>query len=314
MAERKKFTLHDDYAEYLFCEGTNFNAYDYLGAHRVGKKSFVFRVWAPNADNVFVCGDFNGWNADIPMERSQSGIWSVKLTNIDFGVGSRYKYIIDRSGRRFYKADPYAMHSEIPAGGASFFAEPKHTWRDKKYMDSIKDNAGYYLNGEVPPKPMNVYEVHLGSWRRHWDGSYLSYTELADQLADYASEMGYTHVELLPIAEHPFDGSWGYQVTGYFAPTSRYGTPQDFMYLVDRLHQAGVGVIIDWVPAHFPRDEHGLARFDGTLLYECKEERMASHPEWGTLIFDYEMPEVQSFLISSAALFFDTSTAFASTP
>ena len=299
MPLNKDFSLHDDFAEYLFGIGENYKAQEYLGAHRVGEHSFVFRVWAPNADKVYLCGDFNGWGADIPMHRSESGIWAVLFENAGFGTGSRYKFLIERDGRRFYKSDPYAFSSEIPAGGSSRFAEPSFDWNDKAHMDSIKDNAPYFLRDEMPPKPMNIYEVHLGSWRRHWDGSFLSYYEAADQLADYAVGMGYTHVELLPVAEHPLDASWGYQVCGYYAPTSRFGPPEGFMYLVDRLHRSGIGVILDWVPAHFPKDEHGLFEFDGGPLYEYSGRRK-EHPSWGTRCFDVARNQVRSFLISNA--------------
>lgn len=304
---RDKTLLRSEYAEYLFGQGTNFKAQEYLGAHRVAGRSFVFRVWAPNADMVYVCGDFNNWRDDIKMERSKSGsgIWAIILDDIDFDIDSRYKFIVERGGKRVFKADPYALRSEVHTGASSLFAEPNHSWQDGEYMSALKENAKYYLKDKLPPKPVNVYEVHLGSWKRHDDGSYLSYRELADELAEYAREMGYTHIELLPIAEHPFDGSWGYQICGYFAPTSRFGAPSDFMYFVDKLHQNGVGVILDWVPAHFPKDEHGLYEFDGSPLYEYSGKDRMEHAGWGTRFFDVARTQVQSFLISNALYWFE---------
>ena len=213
--------------------------------------------------------------------------------------GALYKYAVTGAdGQTVLKADPFAAHCETgPATASKVWSLEGYVWRDRSYLRRRAERDVYRA-------PMSIYEVHLGSWRRPETGLPW-YRSVADELADYCREMHYTHVELLPVTEYPYDGSWGYQVTGYYAPTSRYGTPQDFMYFVDKLHRAGIGVIMDWVPAHFPKDAHGLARFDGTRLYECKEARMAEHPEWGTLIFDYAMPEVQSFLISSAMLFFD---------
>ena len=293
----------DQLAEYLFHQGTNYRSYAYLGAHRLRGGGYVFRVWAPNADAVFLTGDFNGWGDDTPMEKQPGGVWTASLPEARFGEGGKYKFLIERSGVRRYKADPYAFCSETGDKTASVYcALDGYEWRDGAYMESRSRNRAE--DDAMPPLPVNIYEVHLGSWRRPETGLPW-YRSIADELADYCREMHYTHVELLPVTEYPYDGSWGYQVTGYYAPTSRYGTPQDFMYFVDKLHRAGIGVIMDWVPAHFPKDAHGLARFDGTRLYECKEARMAEHPEWGTLIFDYAMPEVQSFLISSAMLFFD---------
>lgn len=213
--------------------------------------------------------------------------------------GALYKYAVTGpDGQTVLKADPFAAHCETgPATASKVWSLEGYVWHDRSYLRRRAERDVYRA-------PMSIYEVHLGSWRRPETGLPW-YRSVADELADYCREMHYTHVELLPVTEYPYDGSWGYQVTGYYAPTSRYGTPQDFMYFVDKLHRAGIGVIMDWVPAHFPKDAHGLARFDGTRLYECKEARMAEHPEWGTLIFDYAMPEVQSFLISSAMLFFD---------
>ncbi len=289
-------------AEYLFHEGTNFRSYDYMGAHRVGS-SFVFRVWAPNADKVYLCGDFNSWRKSNPMKKaSKGGIWELTLpASAGFGVGSKYKYIIERNGSDFYKADPYVFFSETLAHTASIFYDIEgYKWHDRGYLKK-RAEYGKYLMSDIPiSKPMNVYEVHLGSWKRHEDGSYYTYSELADELSDYVLEMGYTHIELLPIAEHPFDGSWGYQVCGYYAPTSRFGTPFDFMNFVDTFHQKGLGVILDWVPAHFPKDAHGLYEFDGGPCYEYQGEDRMEHKSWGTRVFDVGRNEVQSFLISNA--------------
>ncbi|MBO4277661.1 MAG: 1,4-alpha-glucan branching protein GlgB [Clostridia bacterium] len=293
------------YAEHLFGEGTNFKAYEYLGAHRVSGQTFVFRVWAPNADRVFVCGDFNSWRDDLPMEKNESGIWVRVLENLDFGECSRYKFIVDGGGKRVYKCDPYARFSEIPAGGASLFSEPEYVWHDNLHMEYIKGHAEYFLRDKMPPVPMNVYEVHLGSWKRGYGGAFLNYREIADDLSEYAVAMGYTHVELLPVAEHPFDGSWGYQVCGYYAPTSRFGKPEDLKYFIDTMHTHGVGVILDWVPAHFPKDEHGLCEFDGGPLYEYQGVDRMEVPGWGTRRFDVARTQVQSFLISNALYWLD---------
>lgn len=293
-------SARSDYAEYLFGTGNNYFAEDYLGAHKTEDGRFVFRVWAPHADNVFLCGDFNNWNADRPMQKSQSGIWEYILDDASFGVGSRYKFIIDRAGNRFYKSDPFAFSSETLVNTASLFAEPKFDWTDKAYLDSRKYAVDMLKVDRLPPEPMNVYEVHLGSWKRHEDGSYLSYRELADDLSAYVKDMGYTHIEIMPVSEHPFDGSWGYQVCGYFAPTSRFGAPEDFMYFVNKMHSCGIGVIMDWVPAHFPKDAHGLYEFDGAPLYEYKGKDRMENAGWGTRCFDVGDDHVRSFLISNA--------------
>ena len=292
--------LRSGFAEYLFGEGTNFKAQEYLGAHRVSGQTFVFRVWAPNAECVFVCGDFNGWGDSVPMEKNQTGIWAVMIDIPGFGEGSKYKFIVESGGRRVFKCDPYARCSEVPAGACSIFSEPDYEWGDADYMERLRGNAGYYLHDRIPPKPMNIYEVHLGSWKRGAGNSYLSYHELADELSVYVSAMGYTHIELLPVAEHPYDGSWGYQVCGYFAPTSRFGSPRDFKYFVDTMHKNGIGVILDWVPAHFPKDEHGLMDFDGGHLYEYSGDDRIENPGWGTRCFDVARNQVRSFLISNA--------------
>lgn len=293
----------DQLAEYLFHQGTNYRSYAYLGAHRLRGGGYVFRVWAPNADAVFLTGDFNGWGDDTPMEKQPGGVWTASLPEARFGEGGKYKFLIERSGVRRYKADPYAFCSETGDKTASVYcALDGYEWRDGAYMESRRNRAE---DDAMPPLPVNIYEVHLGSWKRRPDGSYLTYRELADELSAYAADMGYTHVELMPVAEHPFDGSWGYQVCGYYAPTSRFGTPQDFMYFVDTMHARGLGVILDWVPAHFPKDAHGLYEFDGGPLYEYQGADRQEHREWGTRAFDVGRTEVQSFLVSNALFWFD---------
>lgn len=281
-----------------FHNGSAHDAWRTFGCHEVEPGLRRFAVWAPHAQRVSLVGDFNGWDVDAhPMTRLTDGTWVTCVEGLR--DGALYKYCITGAdGRQVLKADPFAAHCETgPATASKVWTIEGFHWRDGTYL---RRRAGR----DVFRTPMSIYELHLGSWR--CDGDALPwYRAIAEELAAYCTDMGYTHVELLPVTEYPYDGSWGYQVTGYFAPTSRYGTPQDFMYFIDTLHRAGVGVIIDWVPAHFPRDAHGLANFDGTRLFECKEQRMAEHPEWGTLIFDYDMPEVQSFLVSSAMLFFD---------
>ena len=279
---------------YLFHEGTNAKAYEFMGAHPAGKNGVVFRVWAPKARAVFVAGDFNSWNPDAsPMKKISDGVWECTAEGVS--KYDAYKYLIKtEDGREFYKADPYAFHAETRPGTASkYYGEPEFGWTDKAWMKKRKNKSIY-------SSPVNIYEVHAGSWQLYDDGNPLSYRDLADRLVPYAAEMGYTHIELLPVMEHPFDGSWGYQVTGYFAPTSRYGTPEDFAYFVDRAHKAGIGVILDWVPAHFPKDAFGLYEFDGTACYEYKDPKKGEHYQWGTRVFDYGKTEVQSFLCSSA--------------
>ena len=266
---------------YLFREGTLFRAYEKLGARvapgRADRPAGTeFAVWAPNAAAVSVVGDFNGWQpATHPLEArgDTSGIWSGFIAGI--GEGTLYKYHIASRHNGFHveKSDPYAFHCETPPRTASVVWDLAYEWGDREWMQ--KRAAANSLSA-----PWTIYEVHLGSWRRGENNRYLTYRELAHALGDYIIETGFTHVELMPVMEHPFYGSWGYQVTGYFAPTSRYGTPQDFMYLIDHLHQRGIGVILDWVPSHFPSDEHGLAYFDGTHLYEHADPRQGFHPEW----------------------------------
>ena len=294
----EKYVPSDDI--YLFNTGNAQRAYITLGCHYIPECALHrFCVWAPHAHEVSVVGDFNGWDGSAtPMCRRDDGVWCAFVPGLK--DGDIYKYrVVSAEGREVLKADPFAFHAETGPGTASKVWEIEGwDWQDGKYMSRRASR-------DALRSPMSIYEVHLGSWRLHNGEVYPNYRRVADELADYCLQMGYTHVELLPVTEYPFEGSWGYQVTGYFAPTSRYGTPQDFMYFVDKLHSEGIGVIVDWVPAHFPRDEHGLRLFDGTPCFECSERRMAEHPDWGTMIFDYGKPQVQSFLVSSAMFFFD---------
>ena len=285
---------NDNLPLYLFHEGTNAKAYEYLGAHKSGRDSVTFRVWAPNAAAVYVAGDFNGWQSgESPMQKVSKGVWECEIKGVK--QFDAYKYLIRaKDGREFYKADPYAFHAETRPGTASkYYGDLNFKWSDTSWLKKRKERNIY-------SSPVNIYEVHIGSWQLYEDGNPLTYRDLADRLVPYAVEMGYTHIEMLPVMEYPFDGSWGYQVTGYFAPTSRYGTPDDFAYLVDKAHKAGIGIILDWVPAHFPKDAFGLYEFDGTPCYEYTDPKKREHYQWGTRIFDYEKNEVQSFLCSSA--------------
>ena len=296
----KEKMLKDDVALYLFHQGNSIKAYDYLGSHRIGDNKVVFRVWAPNAQQVSVIGEFNGWDADKNKLRkiNEAGVWEGVAENVK--VFDNYKYAITtRRGDIINKCDPHAFHCETRPNNASKYYElGGYEWGDEKWCEERKKRNVY-------SSPMNIYEVHAGSWKTHEDGSFYSYRELADELAPYVKDMGYTHVEFMPLSEYPFDGSWGYQVTGYFAATSRYGTPEDLMYLVDTMHKNGIGVILDWVPAHFPRDAHGLAEFDGTCLYEYSDPMKGEHKEWGTKVFDFGRTEVVSFLMSSANFWLD---------
>ena len=291
---------------YLFGEGRHYQLYHKLGAHPYtyrGQDGYYFAVWAPHATAVSLVGDFNAWNPDAtPMKPvADSGIYELFVPGL--GVGQLYKFAITtHTGTILFKADPYAFSAEYRPGTASVTADIRgFKWNDSKWMESRA--------GTDPVKaPISIYEVHLGSWKKknrpEKDG-YYTYMEAAHELADYVLEMGYTHVELMGIAEHPYDGSWGYQVTGYFAPTSRYGTPAEFMYFVNYLHKKGIGVILDWVPAHFPKDAHGLADFDGQALYEYADPRKGEHPDWGTKVFDYAKNEVSNFLIANALYWLD---------
>ncbi len=264
-------------------------AYSFLGCHKTAT-GFVFRVWAPHAKRVSLVGDFTDWDAAaIPMQRDANGIWTAESPHAK--EYDKYKYRIDGE-RRVYKSDPYAFHAATRPETDSKVYVPEFSWQDAAYMAGRTTRA-------PETKPMLIYEVHLGSWRRYVDGNYFSYRDHARELVNYVKEMGYTHIELMPIAEHPFDPSWGYQVTGYYAPTARYGSPADFAYFVNTCHRAGIGVILDWVGAHFPKDESGLAAFDGTFCYEYADPLKREHPDWNTLIFDYGRPEVASFLISN---------------
>ena len=302
----KNTKLYDgisEFALYLFGEGTNYQAYDMLGAHpykKDGAAGYRFAVWAPNAASVCVTGTFNDWDVLLnPMEQiGDTGVWYTFIPNI--AEGCMYKFAItDKDGTLHYKADPYAFYAELRPGTASVTADISHyKWNDKKWETKKRKQAPY-------DQPMLIYEVHPGSWRRGKNGEFLTYRQLAETLVPYVKDMGYTHIELMPISEHPFDGSWGYQTTGYYAATSRYGTCDDFMYFVDYCHQNDISVILDWVPAHFPRDAYGLRQFDGTPLYEYADPRIGEHKEWGTLVFDYTKNQVVSFLISNAYFWFD---------
>ena len=287
--------------QYLFGQGNHYEIYEKMGAHKVtvdGVSGVYFAVWAPHARRVAVVGDFNGWDFEANyMERQEPmGIYTCFVPGVD--VGDLYKFCIEtQQGKRIFKADPYANYAELRPGTASRVADISHLkWTDDAWMENRKtwDNR---------TNPMSIYEVHMGSWMRHpgtEDEGFYTYREFAEAITKYVKDMGYTHVELMGIAEHPFDGSWGYQVTGYYAPTSRYGTPEDFAYMINYLHRNKIGVILDWVPAHFPRDAHGLADFDGTPTYEYADPRKGEHPDWGTKIFDYGKPEVKNFLIANA--------------
>ncbi|MDE3096761.1 MAG: 1,4-alpha-glucan branching protein GlgB [Chloroflexota bacterium] len=298
-------TLLTDDDLYLFNEGSHLRLYDHLGAHPMsvgGKAGTHFAVWAPNAERVSVMGDFNGWSKDGPdlRPRGRSGIWEGFVAGVGAGAVYKYRIASRQRGYRVEKADPLAFLAEAPPRTGSVVWDLAYDWGDAAWMAAR--GARNRLDA-----PIAIYEVHLGSWRRNMaEGARpLTYRELAAELADYAAEMGFTHVEFLPVMEHPFFGSWGYQTTGYYAPTARYGTPQDLMYLVDTLHQRGIGVIFDWVPSHFPTDEHGLGYFDGTHLYEHADARQGFHPDWKSFIFNYGRPEVRSFLLSNALFWLD---------
>jgi 1,4-alpha-glucan branching enzyme len=304
MSQPPIISLLNDDDLYLFNQGSHFRLYEKLGAHLIAGENTgtYFAVWAPDAEQVFVLGDFNQWHRDSHalMPKGQSGIWEGFFP--DMGKGALYKYrIVSRfNGYRVDKADPLSIFNEVPPKTASIVWDLDYTWGDREWM------ANRHQRNRLD-KPMAIYEMHLGSWRRiEQEGNRsLSYRELAPQLADYLQKLDYTHVEFMPVMDHPFFGSWGYQITGFFAPSGNFGTPQDLMYLIDYLHQRGIGVILDWVPSHFPSDEHGPAFFDGTHLYEHADSRQGYHPEWNSFIFNYGRNEVRSFLISNALFWLD---------
>ena len=299
MTEEKTWANISRFQTYLFNSGDNFKSYEMLGSHKVkidGVDGWRFAVWAPKAVSVRVVGDFNDWNGyDKMLERIEtSGVWYGFFTDIEEGM--LYKYAIEaEDGETYYKADPYAVKSELSPGTASVTKDisNNYKWGDKAWISARGKNS-------TLTEPMNIYEIHIGSWKIHDDGSFYTYRELADELVPYVKKMGYTHIELMPITEYPFDGSWGYQVTGFFSATTRYGESEDLKYLIDKCHKNHIGIIMDWVPAHFPRDAHGLRMFDGTPVYEYADPRLGEHKDWGTMVFDYSKSEVISFLISSA--------------
>lgn len=292
--DEKQWAGISEFQLYLYNEGTNFQSYTLLGAHKI-KTGWRFAVWAPNAKAVALAGDFNSWTGDgYPLSKmGTTGVWYGCFDDITEGM--LYKYAItDTGGKTVLKADPFAFYSELRPNTASVVRGiPSYNWTDNIWLKNREKTPIY-------DKPMNIYEVHASSWKTHADGALYSYRELADELIPYVKEMGYTHIEMMPLCEYPFDGSWGYQVTGYFSATSRYGSPEDLMYLVDECHKSGIGIIMDWVPAHFPRDLHGLFHFDGTPTYEYADTRLGEHKDWGTMVFDFSKGEVISFLLSSA--------------
>ena len=291
----------NDFPLYLFYQGKNYEAYKFFGVHSKKKgrgRCFTFRVWAPNAVSVSVVGDFNDWNRDAdPMSLIADGIWETTISKLK--QFDAYKFSIEtKDGRIILKSDPYAHHFETRPGTASKIFESSFEWSDSQWYEEKKKNSIY-------KSPVNIYEVHLSSWKNYGDDVFLDYVTFAKEMIPYLKKMSYTHVEFMPLTEYPYDGSWGYQVTGYFAPTSRYGTPDDMRKMIDMFHEAGIGVILDWVPAHFPKDEAGLYEFDGTCCYEYTDDRKKEHKAWGTRVFDYGKAEVCSFLISSANYWFD---------
>lgn len=292
----------DNVALYLFHQGNNMRAYEYMGVHKVKGEENLFsvRVWAPHAAAVSIIGDFNGWNenADKLQKINDAGMWEAYISGVK--IYDNYKFLVtSQKGKKTAKCDPYAFHAETrPDTASKYYELDGYKWGDGKWTENKKSVNVY-------ESPMNIYEVHAGSWKIHDDGNPYTYRELADELVPYVKDMGYTHLELMPMSEYPFDGSWGYQVTGYFAATSRYGTPHDFMYFIDKCHQNGISVILDWVPAHFPKDEHGLSMFDGEACYEYENPKKGEHLQWGTKVFDFGRNEVISFLTSSAAFWLD---------
>lgn len=302
-----KVVVHSLFTEFdinLFKAGKHYRLYDKLGSHLTevdGVKGTYFAVWAPSAKSVSVIGDFNFWKGDdhqLFVRWDESGIWEGFIPGVD--KGTKYKFKIQSNNNDIWteKADPFGRYCEQPPNTASVVWEASHSWKDKKWMDTREEKNAL-------DKPYSVYEVHLGSWKKKNGWESLSYVELADELVDYVEEMGFTHVEFMPIMEYPYDPSWGYQLTGYFAPTSRFGKPEDFKFLVDKFHQRGIGVILDWVPSHFPEDAHGLGFFDGSHLYEHPDRKRGYHPDWKSLIFNYGRNEVRAFLISNAIFWLD---------
>ena len=295
----KKTAIEGNLPLYLFHQGTNYYANDYLGAHLIeanGKFGATFRTWAPRAESVKVVGDFNGWNGNnsIMKRISDGGVYELFVEGVK--PFDKYKFEITGGGKTVLKADPYAIYSEKPPLTASIVYKSNYKWKDSEFI--AKRSLSY-------SKPMNIYEINLASWKRHEDGSLYSYREIEKELVPYLKDMAYTHVEFMPVSEYPFDGSWGYQVTGYFSPSARFGSPDDFKFLIDSLHKNNISVIIDWVPGHFPKDEHGLFEFDGYPCYENQGWDRQEHKTWGTRIFDWGRNEVQSFLISNALYYFD---------
>ncbi|MEM8603095.1 MAG: 1,4-alpha-glucan branching protein GlgB, partial [Cyanobacteria bacterium P01_H01_bin.121] len=307
-----------DFDLHLFGEGNHHRIYEKMGAHPIqleGIQGVYFAVWAPNARNISVVGNFNNWDGRRhQMQKINGGVWTLFIPEL--ATGEIYKYEVkNQHGHAYYKSDPYGFQQEVRPETASIVTDLTYAWQDADWLEQRRHQDPH-------EQPISVYEVHLGSWlhagfdhppeqgyavrtQENAPSRFLTYRELVDRLIPYVKEMGYTHIEVLPVAEHPFDGSWGYQVLGYFAPTSRFGTPQDFMYFVDQCHQAGIGVIVDWVPGHFPKDAHGLAYFDGTHLYEYEDSRQGEHKGWGTLVFNYGRHEVRNFLLSNALFWFD---------
>ncbi len=286
----------NDFPIYLFQQGKNFEAYKFFGAHRVKESDgyvHYLRVWAPNAVDISVVGSFNGWNRESDkMYKISDEIWEIKIPH--FHQYDDYKYSIKTySGKIILKSDPYSNHYETRPGTASKIYDSEYEWHDQKWSSRKNENVLY-------KGPVNIYEVHLGSWKRNDDQTFFNYSRFAEEIIPYLKKMSYTHIEFMPLTEHPFDGSWGYQVTGYYAPTSRYGTPDDFRKMIDLFHQNNIGVILDWVPAHFPKDESGLYMFDGTCCYEYEDNNKREHKSWGTHVFDYGKGAVRSFLISNA--------------
>ncbi len=299
MSKVQHHSLFTDFDIKLFKAGKHFRLYEKLGAHLMevdGVKGVYFAVWAPSAQSVSVVGDFNYWiqgEHQLHVRWDNSGIWEGFIPDVEKGSTYKYKIQSNNGGIITEKADPFALYCEHPPQTASVIWDLEYKWKDSKWMQTRKDTNAL-------DKPYSVYEVHLGSWKRNSEGNFLTYLELADDLVNYIQETGFTHVEFMPIMEYPYDPSWGYQLVGYFAPTSRFGKPQDFMVLVDKLHQAGIGVILDWVPSHFPDDAHGLGFFDGSNLFEHPDRRKGYHPDWKSLVFNYGRNEVRAFLISNA--------------